>query len=41
MKLYALVAISLPVVFIGLFTLVETLEVPLLLDPTPWLSRVG
>lgn len=41
MKLYALAAISRSVVFIGVFTLVETPEVPLLLDPTPWLSRVG
>lgn len=41
MKRYALLTVSMMVLFLALFGLVEHLRVPLLTDPDPWLSRGG
>jgi uncharacterized membrane protein YdjX (TVP38/TMEM64 family) len=41
MKRYALLTLSMMLLFLALFGLVEHLRVPLLTDPAPWLSRGG
>jgi uncharacterized membrane protein YdjX (TVP38/TMEM64 family) len=41
MKRYALLTLSMMILFLALFGLVEHLRVPLLTDPDPWLSRGG
>lgn len=41
MKRYVLVVLAVMAVFLGLFGIAEALNLPLLTDPGPWLSRGG